>query len=365
MAQVPQQAVKVFRQQFVLPSKTMLRWWPNHMDRGVLQIHHQLKKIDCVIEMHDARIPFSGRNPNFKEIIAMKPHILVLNKMDLIPKKMIEPIKEKLNEQGIDRVLFTNCKDERSDVIHRQIIPMVMDAIEYSPKFNREIVPERNLMVIGVPNIGKSAFINLFRRAHTTLHGKAAREGPIAGVTRAVQGRIRVSHNPNLFVIDTPGILTPSIPDVETGMKLSLCGCLNDSFVGYDNIVDYFLYWMNKYGYTSYVKHFSLKDTMEDKMVFLATIAANNNKIIKRKSIQTGQYVMMPNFDAAAPIVLKAFREKKLGQFMLDQDQISDKLQLHKERGLKLKKEWRSDKFNNEHKFTLKMKKDLKSDSFT
>lgn len=312
---------RAFRTKFTLPDKDMVRWFPGHMQKGVLQVQYQLKNIDCVIEIHDARIPFSGRNPRFNDIISLRPHILVYNKMDLADLKKKNLILSKLKSEGID-VLFTQCTSDRDHVLGNEVIPTAIDAIKSRPRYHREEVNEFNLLVLGVPNIGKSTFLNSMRRINTTLVKKAAVVGAKAGVTKVIGNKVRVCHEPSVFLIDTPGILTPSVPDIETGMKLALCGCMPDHFVGEEYIVDYMLYWLNKKQKFRYVKHFGLEGPMDDVMHFLKHVALKHKLVNKIKSAETKQYVYFPDFSGAAKIVINSFRKGELGKYMLDDDLI-------------------------------------------
>ncbi|XP_010855396.1 PREDICTED: mitochondrial ribosome-associated GTPase 1, partial [Bison bison bison] len=155
-----------------------------------------------------------------KETLGLKPHLLVLNKMDLADLKEQQKIIQHLEREGIKHVVFTNCvKDENV----KQVIPTVTELVGSSYRYHRGEHVERCIMVIGVPNVGKSSLINSLRRQHLRK-GKATRVGGEPGITRAVMSRIQVCERPLMFLLDTPGVLAPRIPSVETGLKLALCG---------------------------------------------------------------------------------------------------------------------------------------------
>ncbi|XP_064604429.1 mitochondrial ribosome-associated GTPase 1-like isoform X2 [Liolophura sinensis] len=284
------------------------------------QIEMMLKNVDCVVEVHDARIPFSGRNPNFRNALMLRPHLLVLNKVDLADMTRQDKVEELLQQQGVNSVVYTNCKEQTNTVVKKKLIPKIKDLIGSRSRYHREESLEYNLLIIGIPNVGKSSLINSLRRTHLKK-GKATRVGGIAGITRSVLERIKVCEEPAMYLYDTPGILAPNVQNVEVGMKLALSAALQDHLVGVDSIADYMLYTLNKKGNYSYVKYFGLEDPTDDVLKLLAHVALKNNKAVKLRSpgSQTG-YVYRPHFDAAAGIVLRAFREGKLGLVMLDDD---------------------------------------------
>ncbi|XP_076461792.1 mitochondrial GTPase 1-like [Babylonia areolata] len=316
-------AARSFRSKFNLTDVNVLRWFPGHMHKGLEQMQARLKDIDCVIEIHDARIPFSGRDTQFRSFIQLRSHILLLNKTDLVDRDKMTELKtvEKLTQQGVDSVFFTDLRQfEKSNLLRKKILPLVKDLTDSRPRYNREGLNEYSAMVIGVPNVGKSTFINAVRWANMKKKGKAVVVGDKAGVTRHVSNKIKVDSNPPVYIVDTPGILTPKIPDIENGMRLALCSCVPDHLVGEENVVDYLLYWLNKRGHFGYVDFFGLSEPEDNVMVFLTKVAHNQNKLFRVKDLATNQIVIKPDLHTAALSVLKAFRTGQLGHIMLDDD---------------------------------------------
>ncbi|KAK7109914.1 hypothetical protein V1264_013871 [Littorina saxatilis] len=293
------------------------------MHKGLGEMQARLKDIDCVIEIHDARIPFSGRDTQFRTFIQLRPHILLLNKADLADSKksQVLNIEEKLKEQGVDTVFFTDLRQfEKSNLLRKEILPLVKELTDSRPRYNREGLNEYTAMVIGVPNVGKSTFINAVRWANLNRKGKAVSVGDKAGVTRHVSNKIRVDNSPPVYIIDTPGILTPKVPDIENGMRLGLCSCVPDHLVGEENLADYLLYWLNKRENFSYVDYFKLDGPVDNAMVFLTKVAVNNQKVLRVRDVATNQIERKPDLQAAALIVLRAFRSGELGRVLLDDD---------------------------------------------
>lgn len=306
-----------FRKVFKIANKDIIQWFPGHMSKGIRQMQQKLKLVDCVIEVHDARIPFSGRNVDFKQTITgIRPHILVLNKKDISDETQFESIAEKIRrDEGIDNVLYTNCKDHQCEGV-RRLMPLAKQLITNSNRYNRNNQPDYNIMIIGVPNVGKSSLTNVLRNRHLRTKSASA-VGGIAGITRSVLNRIKISETPLIYMYDTPGILSPRINDSEQGMKLALVSCLQDHLVGHTMIADYLLYWLNKNQQFGYVELMNLQtptDSIEELLISGAKMLNKTQKVKK----YDGSLVIRPNFDAAAIHFLKLFRSGDLGKFNLD-----------------------------------------------
>ncbi|EFA06687.1 mitochondrial GTPase 1 [Tribolium castaneum] len=307
----------MFRSAFKAIDKDVVRWFPGHMGRGLKQMQHKLRSIDCIIEVHDARIPISGRNTDFKYTISgIKPHILVLNKVDLIDKKLIPSIKNRLKNE-FENVVFTNCKDQQCKGV-KTLFPLAQNLIKNSDRFNRSQAEDQCVMIIGVPNVGKSSLINALRVRN--LHkGNATHVGATPGITRSVLTKIKMSEDPLCYMLDTPGILTPKIESAEVGLKLALCATIQDHLVGEGVIADYLLFWLNKNGHYNYVKFFGLEKATDDILEVLAQISVKKKKMLKLRD-NTNNYVYKPDLDYGAKVMLQAFRKGDLGKIVLDED---------------------------------------------
>lgn len=306
-----------FRNVYKAVDKNLVHWFPGHMGKGLREMQRKLKMVDCVIEVHDARIPYSGRNTDFKHTVTgVRPHLLILNKKDLADSRTFSTMNNEIRKnEGIDHVLFTNCKDQTCDGI-KSILPTTKQLIANSNRFNRNEANEFNLMIIGVPNVGKSSLTNVLRNRHLRAKG-ASQVGAVAGVTRSVLTRIKISERPLIYMYDTPGILEPQIKNLEHGMKLASVSCMQDHLVGEIQIADFILYWLNKNGFFAYVELMSLKEPTDSIQEALVAASTALNRTVKYRH-PDGTMKVRPDFDYAARHLIKAFRDGRLGKFNLD-----------------------------------------------
>ncbi|XP_019883694.2 probable ribosome biogenesis GTPase A isoform X2 [Camponotus floridanus] len=189
------------RQKFV--SQNAIRWFPGHMTKGLKQMQQRLKHVDCILEVHDARIPISGRYADFsRTLTGLKPHIFVLSKKDLADRKYSKSIVSTLNREGLSNIIFTNLKDEQCKNM-KKILPLAKKLISNSSRYNRAQEESYCMMVIGVPNVGKSSLINRLRSNHLNM-ARATHVGAEPGITRSVLTRIKISEDPTVFLFDTP-----------------------------------------------------------------------------------------------------------------------------------------------------------------
>lgn len=306
------------RQKFV--SQKAIRWFPGHMTKGLKQMQQQLKNVDCILEVHDARVPISGRYADFsRTLTGLKPHILVLSKKDLADTKYSESIVSTLNREGLSNIIFTNLKDEKCRNM-KKILPLAKKLISNSMRYNRAKEESYSMMVIGVPNVGKSSLINRLRSNHLNM-AKATHVGAEAGITRSVLTRIKISEDPTVYLFDTPGILAPSINDIHSGFKLALVGCLQDHVVGSEMLADYLLFWLNKNDRFEYVEKLGLSGPNDDIMYVLTYIAAKFKKTMRMKTLDS-RIVTTPNLKFAADHFISLFRKGELGSYCLDIDLI-------------------------------------------
>lgn len=202
------------------------QWYPGHMTKAVRQMQEDIKLIDLVIEIIDARIPFSSRNPDIDKIAGNKSRVIILNKSDLSDPKVNLLWRDYFEKNGI----FVLEADSRNAKSLNKLNDLVKEACaEKIKRDQKRGIVNRPLraMVVGIPNVGKSTFINSFA-------GKAcAKTGNKPGVTKGKQW-IRLGKG--LELLDTPGILWPKFESAEVGEHLALIGAINDEIIHTDEL---------------------------------------------------------------------------------------------------------------------------------
>lgn len=198
-----------------------IQWFPGHMAKTRRVMAEDIKMVDVVVELLDARIPKSSQNPDVKELTMNKPRIIVLNKSDLADPSKNKLWKDWFNAQGID-VIYTNAiTGEGLAELKNRLKAIMRPKLETAASKGRILKPIKT-MVVGIPNVGKSAFINKITGRATAVTGDRP------GVTRSKQW-VRI--NPEIQLMDTPGILWPKFEDPETGMHLAFTGAIRDEIM--------------------------------------------------------------------------------------------------------------------------------------
>ena len=197
--------------------KTSINWYPGHMAKTKRQIIEDLKLIDVVIELLDARIPLSSRNPDIKEITKNKKKIIILNKVDLADEKVVKKWQEYFSREAI--CILTDANTGRGIEKVSKKIDEIMEEEKLRQAARGRINKTTRVMVLGIPNVGKSSFINrIAKRSATDVANRP-------GVTRQKQW-IRIGKNQEL--LDTPGVLWPKFQSEEISLNLAFSGTIKD-----------------------------------------------------------------------------------------------------------------------------------------
>ncbi|MBL4866663.1 MAG: ribosome biogenesis GTPase YlqF [Pseudomonadales bacterium] len=211
-----------------------IQWYPGHMHKAIKQIKEVLPKIDLIIEMLDARIPYSSGNPVISQLSGNKPRIKILNKSDLAdPQITLSWQKYWEEELNIKSITLAPNQPEKIKQLSQLIKKRVPGKDNTSSEKGGQII---NVMIMGIPNVGKSTLIN-------TLTGRAlAKTGNEPAVTK---GQQRINLGNGISLLDTPGILWPKVDNKKSGYRLAATGAIRDTAMSYDdvafNTVDYLL----------------------------------------------------------------------------------------------------------------------------
>lgn len=273
------------------------QWYPGHMTKAKRMMQENIKLIDLVIELVDARAPLSSRNPDIDELGKNKARLILLNKSDLADNRQTDAWYEYFTKQGF----FVVKLDSRTKSGMKAITPIVNEACKEKIERDRKrgiINRPVRAMVVGIPNVGKSTFINSFA-------GKAcAKTGNKPGVTKGKQW-IRLSKT--LELLDTPGILWPKFEDQEVGKKLAFIGSMNDEILNTDELA----YELLKYLLENYPDAIKSRYDVdgEDPYEIMKEIARNRNCYLKGEEL---------DIHKTSHLILDEFRSGRIGKITLE-----------------------------------------------
>lgn len=279
------------------------QWYPGHMTKAKRQMQEDIKLIDLVIELVDARIPLSSRNPDIDELGRNKARLILMNKSDLADDAVSREWAAFFKQKGY----FVVELDARSKAGMKQVTNVVMEAcqekIERDRKRGIKNRPVR-AMVVGIPNVGKSTFINSYA-------GKAcAKTGNKPGVTK---GKQWIRLNKNVELLDTPGILWPKFEDQLVGLRLALIGAIKDEILNIDELSLELIKILKEYypGILGarYATEESAFDETAEPVVILKQIAENRRCISKGNEL---------DYSKAAALLIDEFRSGKLGKITIE-----------------------------------------------
>lgn len=279
----------------------VVQWFPGHMAKTRRLIKESLSMVDAVCELVDARIPESSRNPELSELIGSKPRIVLLNKCDLADDNATAEKIREFREQGIT-ALAVDCRSGRG---LDKFQPAVREVLKERIRLNAEkgmAGKALRVMVVGIPNTGKSSFIN-------RMSGKyRAKVADKPGVTRGNQW---FAIGSGIELLDTPGVLWPKFEDPEVGFKLAFIGSVKDEILDCQEIAVRLLKVMQKNYPDRLADRYKITDfeDIEEPYELLEMIAAKRGMLLRR-----GEY----DTERAAVMLLDEYRAGKLGKITLD-----------------------------------------------
>ena len=280
--------------------KMTVQWFPGHMAKTRRLIKESLPLVDAVCETVDARLPESSRNPEIDEITGSKPRIILLNKCDLADDSATAERIQRVAADGIT-ALAVDCRSGKGlDKFQPAVKNILKDKIQAN--IDRGMGGKAlRVMVVGIPNTGKSSFIN-------RMAGQAkAKVADRPGVTRGNQW---FSIGQGIELLDTPGVLWPKFEDPEVGFKLSFIGSVKDEILDIQEIAVRFLMLMQKRYPENLAERYKISDFEDSEPYELLELIAQKRGMLLRK----GEY----DTERAAVMLLDEYRDGKLGKITLD-----------------------------------------------
>ena len=280
------------------------QWYPGHMTKAKRMMQENIKLIDLVIELVDARVPISSRNPDIDDLGRNKARMILLNKADLAEERWNDAWVDYFKEKGFSVVKVDSRKGSGMKNIHSVIQEACREKIERDRRrgiLNRPV----RAMVVGIPNVGKSTFIN-------SLAGKtAAKTGNKPGVTRGNQW---IKIDKQLELLDTPGILWPKFDDEAIGMKLACVGSISDEVLNMQEIA----YHLLSYGKANYNQLFEARygavpqpdDERDNEIVLWMENIARQRGCLKRGA--------ETDFDKVSAQITDDIRSGRIGKVSLE-----------------------------------------------
>ena len=279
-----------------------IQWYPGHMTKARRAMQEDIKLIDLVIELVDARVPFSSRNPDIDKLAAGKARMVLLNKADLADEAETRKWAQMFEDMGIHVVKI----DARNKGTLKQVQAAQQEAckekIERDRKRGIKNRPVR-AMVVGIPNVGKSTFINSYA-------GKAcAKTGNKPGVTK---GKQWIRLNKSVELLDTPGILWPKFEDQTVGLRLALIGSIKDEILNVDELAVELVKFLKAEYPGLLAQRYEVSE--ENDIIELISAVAVNRKCLSKGG--------EPDYSKAAALIIDDFRSGKLGHITLERPEI-------------------------------------------
>lgn len=283
------------------PHTQTIQWFPGHMTKTKRQIEKDLRLVDAVAEILDARIPSSSRNPDIASLTAGKPRVILLNKSDMADKRLTREWINALSSDTV-RVIPVDCKSGRGvETFVPALSDLLSDKIEAYHKKGM-LNPTMRVMIVGIPNVGKSTFINRISKKNK------AQSADRPGVTRGNQWFTVAK---GFEMLDTPGVLWPKFDDQTVGERLAFTGAIKDNIMDIELLAIRLLDLLKELKTLEFVERYSLTD---DDLAcpsyeLLAVIAKHRGMLISGGEADT---------ERAAATILDEFRAAKLGRITLE-----------------------------------------------
>ena len=277
-----------------------INWYPGHMKKTMDNIRASLKLVDIVGEIIDSRIPISSKNPVIDDVLKDKPRIMILNKSDMADENETKKWLSYYRKKGYGAVVVDALHSKGLDKIYSVAKEMLSDKFKKLEEKNLSAKTIR-MMIVGIPNVGKSTFINSISKR------KSAKIGDRPGVTKQVQW---IKTKNDLELLDTPGVLWPKFEDERIGLHLAFTGAIKDEIMDIENLAFRFIDELNKRDVNILKNRYNLsEDSYEDTLYLMDEIGRNRGAILKKNEI---------DYFKVANLVFDDFRKVKLGRITLE-----------------------------------------------
>ncbi|MDU7151096.1 MAG: ribosome biogenesis GTPase YlqF [Peptoniphilus grossensis] len=276
-----------------------INWYPGHMKKTIEDIEEKLKLVDFVIEIIDSRIPYSSRNPLFKDLLKNKKRLLIFNKSDLSNPKLNEEWMEKITDENNFAISYNAMKPNVNLVVKKSEELMADEIKKYQDKGLKK-GPLR-AMIVGIPNSGKSTFIN-------SISGtKSARTGNRPGVTKTNQW---IKIHSKLHLLDTPGVLWPKFEE-KVGLNLAFTGAIKDEIMDRETLALKLIEKLKNIAPASLEERYKISDIKEmSPLEIMDEIGKNRGALMRGGLI---------DYEKVSGIILDEFRKGTLGRITLEE----------------------------------------------
>lgn len=286
-----------------------INWYPGHMKKTRELIQENLKAVDLVVEIVDSRIPLSSRNPIIDELISGKKRVVILGKCDLADKRVTDEWKAYFESSGDIALPVDSRNGENIKAFYK-----ILDKLQQERNKERSLRRPLRMMIVGVPNVGKSSFINRL------IGKKSAKTGDRPGVTK---GKQWVTLENGMQLLDTPGILWPKFEDPHVGLNLAFCGSIKDEILNVQDLAYELLKVLRKNYPEELIARYKLDGLMSDDeegyneygepldpvLFYMEAIA------LKRGFIQSGKRI---DYERTGRAILDEFRAGIIGNITLE-----------------------------------------------
>lgn len=274
-------------------------WYPGHMRKAERQIREKLKLVDCIVELVDARAPYSSTNANLADVMDNKAHVLLLTKSDLADAETTRQWLNYFRSSGKACMSIHHRQQDLAGKITKLII-QTADEYRISKGATTPRLRAVRAMIIGLPNVGKSSLINAM------VNRKQTRTGPTPGITRHQQW---VVLRDGLELLDTPGVMVPRVSDPETGLRLGLTACIKDAIVGVELLTEYLLYQWTQQNRQEYLQRYKLEGPPRNHLELLNQVGVNTGTLKTAGEVEMTQ---------TASLILQDYREGRMGRMSLE-----------------------------------------------